>query len=159
MDSTFFKKLKKLLKNESVKYINTENNLILICYNTKLLDNIRYEAKLYINKLYELSSSFKPYNDIKQIYDLFIQIIENKRFEIKKDLNFLDLIIIITDMLSNTIKVSIHLKDSNYGKRDDYLNILSKEIISFRKQKEELNEIKKEQNDFKKEIEELKKMI
>ena len=156
-----FKEFHDLLNEFYLKIgYTSENKLILICYNIKLLDNIRYEAKISsINQLYELSSIFKPYSNLRDIYDLFIQFIENKKFEIKNENNLINLNLIATDVDSNTIKISIKLLDSKEEKKDEYLNILSKEILNIRKQKEELEEIKNEQNDFKKEIEELKNMI
>ena len=136
-----------------------DNKLTIICYNIKLLNNIRYEAKISREELYELSSAFKPYQKINQIFEVIVKIIEDGKFEIKQNSNNISLIINITDMFSQIIKVKIILLDSNDGKRDEFLCILSNEIIKIRKQKDELDIIKKEQEDFKKEIEELKQMI
>ena len=61
--------------------------------------------------------------------------------------------------MGSQLKVPFKLNDTNSNKKDEFLDILSKEIISLRKQKEELKEIKNEQNEFKKEIEELKKFV
>ena len=62
-------------------------------------------------------------------------------------------------MFSNNIKALISLQDSNSEKRDEFLNVLSNEIIKIRKQNDDLEQIKKEQDKFKNEIEQLKQMI
>ena len=155
-----FKEFPNLLNEYYLKVTyNSENKLILICYNIILLDNIRYEAKVSLNELHNLCSTFKPYQNINQIFEIVIKIIENKKFEIKKESNYINFIMTITDMFSNIIKTSIRLQDKNVGKRDEFLNVLSKEIINLRKQRDELEEIKKDQNDIKKDILELKNML
>ena len=137
--------------------LNSYDKLKLICYNKKLLDNIRYEKEISIDSLYQLCPAFKAY-DIKQIYEIIIKMIEDGNFEIKKNEDVF-FYIKITDPLGSQLKVPFKLNDTNSNKKDEFLDILSKEIISLRKQKEELKEIKNEQNEFKKEIEELKKFV
>ena len=138
--------------------LNTYGKLKLISYNKKLLDNIRYEKQLSINTLYQLCSAFKAY-DIKQIYEIIIKKIEDGKFDLTKKDGDLFFNMKITDPLGNLLEVPFKLKDVNSNKKDEFLDMLSKEIILLRKQKEELEEIKSEQNDFKKEIEELKKLV
>lgn len=135
------------------------NKLILISYNIKLLDNIRYESKITIDKLYQISSAFKAYQNIHQIYKAIIKIIEDGKFDIKQNSKTISLVIKITDILSKTIDVEITLIDINDSKKDDFLCVLGNELVKIRNQKDELDIIKKEQDEFKKEIEELKKMI
>ena len=138
--------------------LNSYDKLKLICYNKKLLDNIRYEKQISINSLYQLCPAFKAY-DIKQIYEIITKMIEDGNFEINKKNEDVFFYIKITDPLGSQLKLPFKLNDTNSNKKDEFLDILSKEIISLRKQKEELKEIKNEQNEFKKEIEELNKLV
>ena len=158
---TDFKEFPNLLNEYYLKVgYSKDNQLILICYNIILLDNIRYEAKISITELYQLSSAFKTYQNISQIFEVILQIINNGNFEIvKESKKILNFIITITDMFSNNIKALISLQESNSDKRDEFLNVLSNEILKIRKQNDVLEQIKKEQDNFKNEIEQLKQMI
>ena len=138
--------------------LNSYDKLILVCYNQKLLDNIRYETNISINCLYYMCPAFKAY-DLKQIYEIIITIIEDGKFEISKKNDDLFFYIMITDPLGNPLKVSFKLNSNTSNTKDEFLDILSKEVLTLRKQKEDLEEIKNEQNEFKKEIEELNKMV
>ena len=102
--------------------------------------------------------AFKAY-DLKQIYEIIIKIIEDGKFEINKKNDNLYFYIMITDPLGNQLKVSFKLNNNTSNKTDEFLDVLSKEVILLRKQKEDLEEIKNEQNEFKKEIEELNKLV
>ena len=155
-----FKEFPNLLNEYYLKVgYKSEDKLQLICYNIVLLDNIRYEAKTTINELHQLCSAFMPYKNMSQLFEVIVKLIENGKFEIQKESKHINFILIITDMFSNVIKASIRLQDKNDGKRDEFLNVLSKEIINLRKQRDELEEIKKDQNDIKKDILELKNML
>ena len=137
---------------------NSYNKLKLVCYNKKLLDNIRYETKISIDSLYQICPTFKAY-DLKHIYEIIIKIIEDGKFEINKKNDDLFFYIMITDPLGNQMKVSFKLNNNTSNKKDEFLDALSKEVILLRKQKEDLEEIKNEQNEFKKEIEEINKLV
>ena len=138
--------------------LDSYDKLKLVCYNKKLLDNIRYETKISIDSLYQMCPAFKAY-DLKQIYEIIIKIIEDGKFEINKKNDNLYFYIMITDPLGNQLKVSFKLNNNTSNKTDEFLDVLSKEVILLRKQKEDLEEIKNEQNEFKKEIEELNKLV
>ena len=155
-----FKEFPNLLNEYYLKVAyNSENKLILICYNIILLDNIRFESKISLKELHNLCSTFKPYQNINQIYEIIVKIIENGKFEIKKESNYIDFTIIITDMFSNIIKASIRLQEKNDEKSDEFFNVLSQEIINIKKIKDKIEEIKKDQDNFKKDILELKNML
>lgn len=66
---------------------NANNQIILIIYNIQLLDNIKYEIKIYLNDFYTVNKSFKIYDNIKEIYDALIKIIEENNYKIKKQSN------------------------------------------------------------------------
>ena len=60
-----FKEFPNLLNEYYLKVTyNSENKLILICYNIILLDNIKYEAKVSMDELHNLCSTFKSYQNI-----------------------------------------------------------------------------------------------
>ena len=150
------KEFQNLLNTYYLKAELYYDNLKLICYNKKLLDNIRYEVQLSIDSLHQLCPAFKAY-DLKQIYEIIIKIIEDGKCEITKKDDDLIFNMKIVDPLGKDLNESIKLNGSS-NKKDEFLDVLSREIILLRKQKEDLEEIKNEQNDFKKEIEELKKL-
>jgi len=150
------KEFQNLLNDYYLKVELYYDNLKLICYNKKLLDNIRYEVQLSIDSLHQLCPAFKAY-DLKQIYEIIIKIIEDGKCEITKKDDDLIFNMKIVDPLGKDLNESIKLNGSS-NKKDEFLDVLSREIILLRKQKEDLEEIKNEQNDFKKEIEELKKL-
>ena len=150
------KEFQNLLNDYYLKVELYYDNLKLICYNKKLLDNIRYEEQLSIDSLYQLCPTFKAY-ELKQIYEIIIKIIEDGKCEIIKKDDDLLFNMKIMDPLGKDLNASIKLNGSS-NKKDEFLDVLSREIILLRKQKEDLEEIKNEQNDFKKEIEELKKL-
>ena len=150
------KEFQNLLNDYYLKAELYFDNLKLICYNQKLLDNIRYEVQLSIDSLHQLCPAFKAY-DLKQIYEIIIKIIEDGKCEITKKDDDLIFNMKIVDPLGKDLNESIKLNGSS-NKKDEFLDVLSREIILLRKQKEDLEEIKNEQNDFKKEIEELKKL-
>ena len=138
---------------------NSDQKLFLICYNTKLLDNIRYEGNFSIKECHELSQAFKSCTKIKKIYEIIITIIKDGKFKIVKNSKSLDLIISLSNILGKIINVSFQLNGNNPDKGDELIYIISNEIKNLRNKKEELENIKNEQNNLKNEIEELKKLL
>ena len=57
---------------------NDNEELNIICYNMEKLDGIRYEIKMNIQQIYNLSNTFNQYNNIKDVYDLISEFIKEK---------------------------------------------------------------------------------
>ena len=144
-----------LSKDYYLKITINENNFHFQCYNTELLDNIEYSVKISFNKLQELSPKLKQYKNIEDLFEYLEMIIDHKKCEIKKEGENLMLILIIE---GNKKEINICLKKK--GKpNDEFLQILSKEVIEIRKKNKRLEKIKKEHAEIYKKIDELKKYI
>ena len=57
-----------------LKYI--DNNIIMIFYNIKDLDGIKYELKMKLDDIYKLNNIFKIFNSIEEIYNAIIKLID-----------------------------------------------------------------------------------
>ena len=57
-----------------LKYIN--NDIIMIFYNIKDLDGIKYELKMKLDDIYKLNNIFKIFNSIEEIYNAIIKLID-----------------------------------------------------------------------------------
>ena len=139
-------------------YCNDNEELNIICYNMEKLDGIRYEIKMNIQQIYNLSNIFNQYNNIKDVYDLISEFIKEKKCNIElnseKNLNFS---FIIADIKRNNRKIEFILVNKDCNNTKEYINILSNEIRNLRKNNN-MKEIK-EIEILKEEIENIKKII
>ena len=137
---------------------NDNEELNIICYNMEKLDGIRYEIKMNIQQIYNLSNTFNQYNNIKDVYDLISEFIKEKKCNIElnseKNLNFS---FIIADIKRNNRKIEFILVNKDCNNTKEYINILSNEIRNLRKNNN-MKEIK-EIEILKEEIENIKKII
>ena len=143
------------IDNYFLKIAINNNDILFIIYNIKLLDSIKYEIKTNKNEIYNLNKIFRIYDNIEEIYEIFIKLINEKSYRIETNNNDIKLIFEISDIFKKKIEIELILKKDD--DRNEYLKILSKEIINIKD-----NEIKKlieENNIIKKEIENLKNMI
>ena len=104
-----------------------ENELNFQCYNTKLLDLIECSEKMHLNKLQELSPKLKDYPKLIDLLGYIEILIDNKKYSFDKDGENLILKIIIDDKNIIPILLKKKIKESN----DEFLQILSKEVIDF----------------------------
>jgi len=128
---------------------------MFIIYNVKLLNSIKYEIKANQNEIYNLSKIFRIYENIEEIYEVFIQLIKEKHYKIEEINNAIRIIFEISDIFKKNQEIELILKSDD--DKNEYLKILSKEIINIKD-----NEIKKlieEIKSIKEEIKNLKKMI
>ena len=114
---------------------NDKEELVIICYNIDKLDGIRYETKKNIDQIYNLNSIFRQFANIKEIYELILDLIKDNQISLSlnpdKNLIFS---FVITDIKRNNHKVDIILvNNSNDNNTKEYINILTNEIINLRK--------------------------
>ena len=133
--------------------IIADNNLYFQCYNTKLLDNIEYREKFSINMFYAISNKLKQFSKIEELLNYLVILIENKKFNIEKKEENIVLTFKIEEDKNNII-IILKKKVKN---KDEYLQILSNEIIEIRKQSEKIEKIKQDNAEIFKKIDELKK--
>ena len=132
--------------------IISDNELYFQCYNTKLLDNIEYNKKFPINKFRDIYPYLNRFSNLEDLLNHIALLIDNKKYNIEKKGENLKL------TLKNEDKNNMILIFNNMVKnKDEYLQILSKEIIEIRKQKEKIEKIKQDNIEIFNKIEELKK--
>ena len=99
------------------------------------LDNIRYEIKVKIQEIYQMNNIFRQYINIKDIYDLILDLINEQKCNVKenveKNLIFSFMISDIKRINHNIEFILINVNNNNYYK--EYINVLSNEIINLRK--------------------------
>ena len=133
-----------------VFYTNKEE-LAIICYDLTLLDGIKYELKANIKDIYKINNSFIKYNNIKDIYQLIINLIEENRVILKKNANnnTLSFSFKISDEKKSDINIEFNLPNEKCNNSQEYINILSSEIIYLRNSH---NETTKELQSLKEEL-------
>ena len=142
-------------KDYYLKISIIDNNLLFQCYNTNLLDNIEYSEKMSFNKFQGKSPKFQQYKNKEDLLKYLEIIIDNKKCEIKKEGENLILTFIIGDKNPN-IDITLKKKEKQ---NDEFLQILSREVIEIRKKNKRLEKIKKEHAEIFKKIDELKKYV
>ena len=147
-----------------MKLFYTNNGeLTIICYNMQVLDGTKYEVKLNLEKIYDLSNVFRQYTNMKELYEFIIDLINEGKYELKKNENYMILNFMITDIKKNEHNITFTLYNENNNNTQEYINILSNEIKNMRitnnNNIEEIKELKKENEDIKNEIKEIKKVL
>ena len=131
------------------------NEITIIIYNIKLLDNIKYNITINQKEFYKLNSMFKIYNNIDELYEIIVKLIEHNKFKIIYKNNNIKLVFIISDMLSKDNEIEISLRSDN--NQNEYMGILSKELLKIKNK--EINELKEENKKIKEEIQEIRNII
>jgi len=147
-----------------MKLFYTNNGeLTIICYNMQVLDGTKYEVKLNLEKIYDLSNVFRQYTSMKELYGFIIDLINEGKYELKKNENNMILNFMITDIKKNEHNITFTLYNENNNNAQEYINILSNEIKNMRitnnNNIKEIKELKKENEDIKNEIKEIKKVL
>ena len=147
-----------------MKLFYTNNGeLTIICYNMQVLDGTKYEVKLNLEKIYDLSNVFRQYTNMKELYEFIIDLINEGKYELKKNENYMILNFMITDIKKNEHNITFTLYNENNNNTQEYISILSNEIKNMRitnnNNIKEIKELKKENEDIKNEIKEIKKVL
>ena len=144
-------------------FFTNNGELTIICYNMQVLDGTKYEVKLNLEKIYDLSNVFRQYTNMKELYEFIIDLINEGKYELKRNENNMILNIIITDIKKNEHNITFTLYNENNNNTQEYISILSNEIKNMRitnnNNIEEIKELKKENEDIKNEIKEIKKVL
>ena len=82
------------------------------------LDNIRYEIKVKIQEIYQMNNIFRQYINIKDIYDLILDLINEQKCNVKenveKNLIFSFMISDIKRINHNIEFILINVNNNNY---------------------------------------------
>lgn len=151
-----------------LKLDETNNNIIIICYDTIELENERYEIKINKEDLNYMSKFFKMYDKIEEIYDLIYEIFVLGRYKIitnsiDEEKKNIELNFIINCNNNSIINFSISLDLKLIASGDftsDYNYILKREIINLKKKYEkEITDLKTQNQEIMKELKEQKELI
>jgi hypothetical protein len=126
--------------------INNEE-ISIICYNMNKLDGIRYEIRANIQEIYSISNIFMKFSNIKDIYQLFIDLIKenNCTLEINSEKKLIFSFSINDDIRKSTKKIELFLNSAVDINTKEYINILSNEIKNIRiNYNKEITELKEE---------------
>ena len=137
------------------------DQLNIICYNMEMLDGIKYELKIELQEIYEMSNIFRQYTNMKDLYELIIDLINDNKYEIKNgNENNLIFNLTISDIKRNNHIIKFVLINEKKNNTQEYINILSHEIKNLRminkNNIQELKEIKEENKEIKKEINDIR---
>ena len=136
---------------------NDNEELIIVCYNIVKLEGICYETKMHIQQIYNLNNIFRQYTNIKDIYELILDLINDKQISLSLNSdNNLIFSFTITDIKRNNQKVDIVLVNNSNNNTKEYINILSTEIKNLRNNNITNN---KEIKELKDEIKSIKDLI
>ena len=140
------------------------NQLNIICYNMEILDGIKYELKINLEQIYEISNIFRQYINMSDLYELVIDLIKENKYEIKKgDNNNLNFNLIISDIKRNNHLIKLVLVSEKNNNTQEYINILSNEIRNMRminkNNIQEIKELKEENKEIKKEINDIRNIL
>ena len=140
------------------------DELNFICYNMEMLDGIKYELKIKLEEIYEMSNIFRQYTNMKDLYELIIDLINDNKYEIKNgNDNNLIFNITISDIKRNNHIIKFVLINEKNNNTQEYINILSNEIKNLRminkNNIQEIKEIKEENKEIKKEINDIRNIL
>ena len=113
--------------------LNSNNELIIVNYNTKKLDGIKFSLRLNLGILHKASNLFKRFEKIDNIYDLLIKLIEEKKYKLYYNSNKMIFSIMPNVIINNTKDILLYLNKENNDVNNDYYKVLSDEINKLRK--------------------------
>jgi len=145
-----------------LKLSHIKEELDIIIYDIEKLDGIRYELKIKLDEIYQLNEIFKAYSNIKEIYELMINLINGNNYSLKKDKNELTFSLKIKDILNNIKEIQFTIgekKDKDNIINNEYINVLINEIKLLRNNNKLIAELKEENKYIKNEINKLKSKL
>ena len=159
--------------------ITQNNELLLVYYNIKKLDGIKYSRKYNLTSLHKINTFFKSFGKIDDIFLLILKLIDEKKYNIINNISNVSFNFSV-NFQNNSKEIIFILNKGNDEKNqglDDYSKILSNEIIKFRKVLDllitsynsnnkiitnnvnEINSLKEENKTIKNELNTLKQLI
>ena len=140
------------------------DQLNIICYNMEILDGIKYELKINLDEIYEKSNIFRQYTNMKDLYELIIDLINDNKYEIENgNDNNLIFNLSISDIKRNNHIIKFDLVNKKSNNTQEYINILSNEIKNLRiinkNNIQDIKDIKKENKEIKQEINDIRNIL
>lgn len=133
---------------------NNINELIIIIYNTELLNSFRYEMKKGLEAIQASNKYFKSNNHISDTYKLVTSFLNESKYKIKQNAN---------ESISLTLNKIIVFNLNCYKDNNEYLHVLSNQIRNLRNKNNNYNKtiskLQEENANIKSELKELKNMI
>ena len=145
-----------------LKLSHIQDELVIIIYDIEKLDGVKYEMKIKLNDIYQLSSLFKGYSNIQEIYNLIIKLINENSYSLKKVKNEVIFLLKMKDILNNIKEIQFIVGESNNKvniKNNEYINVLINEIKQMRSNNKLIDELKEENKYIKNEINKLKSKL
>ena len=100
-----------------MKLSHIQDELEIIIYDIEELDGVRYELKINLNEIYHLSSIFKGYSTIQEIYKLIIKLINENNYSLKKlekEKNKMIFLLKMKDILNNIKEIQFVMEERKY---------------------------------------------
>jgi serine/threonine protein phosphatase PrpC len=127
-----------------LRLILTNQQLTLISYNSLLLNGIKYESRINYDEI-KRNEKIKDFT-VSGLYDLIIKKINEKKFSIKGDQNYVVLSLLETNKPNADKDIQLTMLRNKYFFTSDYENVLANVIMNLRQEnkhlKSELAEIK-----------------
>ena len=144
--------------------ISYDQGITIFAYNLDLLDGKRFESQISLPSLFKLYYKFRELKTPKEIYLFIVELIKENHFKITPNNDNLILNLLIEENFGKT-EIPFHLsnydrKFGNYKNNEEYIKILTNEILRLKNSKNEIHELKEEENKYlKNELQELKSII
>ena len=145
-------------------FFTDDDKLDIICYNMEILNGIKYELTKNLQEIYEISSIFRQYTNMKDLYEFIIDLINDNKYEIKNgNDNNLVFNLTISDIKRNNHLIKLVLYHEKNNNTQEYINILSNEIKNLRdinkNNIQEIKELKEENRDIKEELKDIRNIV
>jgi len=145
-------------------FYTDDDKLNIICYNMEILDGIKNQLTKNLQEIYEMSTIFRQYTNMKDLYEFFIDLINDNKYEIKNgNDNNLVFNLTISDIKGNNHLIKFILYHEKNNKTQEFINILSNEIKNMREINEnnvqEIKELKEENRDIKEELKDIRNIV
>ena len=155
-DSTEFN----YLQGYYLKISYSKNTIMISAYNLEKMDGRRFESQLTITSLSKLNRVFQEMTKIRDIYNYMVRLIKDNNFKIGMEKDTLVLTLIIQEQfMKSDAKIVLCNYDRKYGNsknNQEYINILTNEIMRLKKTKNDTDELMEENKELKNEINKLK---
>ena len=145
-------------------FYTDDDKLNIISYNMEILDGIKYQLTKNLQEIFEMSTIFRQYTNMKDLYEFIIDLINDNKYEIKNgNDNNLTFNLTINDIKGNNHLIRFILYHEKNNNTQEFINILSNEIKNMREINEnnvqEIKELKEENRDIKEELKDIRNIV
>ena len=135
------------------------DKIIMTAYSIILLDGIRYNLEANLKEIDILLKNFdKKFENIDQVFDLFVEVIKVKNYKIEKERGSIKITFKLFNMLGSQKELGITLGEKKEDSKE-FIKILLQEIKKLREMNNLINELKQENKKIREEIKNLKNKI